>query len=224
MSELLDASVSVVNLPYTVLLCLVLVYWVTVILGLFDLQTFDLDLEFDGDAGSDFGGGPGAAHTVLHFFNVGEVPLMLVVSVMSVCMWSASVWLTDYFQTNSLWFALALFVPNVLISAFIAKFATAPFRAFYKTLEKEAVSHVDVVGRFCFVRTGEVTEEFGQAEVVMDQDGVPLRINVRVRNEPPLHKGDEGIVLEYLSEDQTYVITALQSESAAAESKESESL
>lgn len=222
MRELLDASVSLVNLPYTVLLCLVLVYWSTVILGVLDHHSFDHDLHTDADVG--MGGAHGGFHSLLHFFNVGEVPVMLIVSVMSICMWGASVWITDFFGITSLVIALLLFVPNFVVSAFVAKFVTAPFRAFYRTLEKEAVSHVDVVGRFCQVRTGEVTEAFGQAEVALDQEGVPLRINVRVRNEPPLRKGDEAIVLEYLPEEETYVVTALHSESAASETRESETL
>ena len=59
MGELLQACVSLANLPYTILLGLVLLYWVSVIVGVFDLDSgtpdmdADADLDMDADADVD---------------------------------------------------------------------------------------------------------------------------------------------------------------------------
>ena len=85
MRELLEASISYVNFPFTVLLGLVLLYWITVIVGLLDLDLFDVDLDVDADvdvdvdvdvdAGADVPGVGGAGIATLRFFHVGTVPV-----------------------------------------------------------------------------------------------------------------------------------------------------
>ena len=246
MSEFLDACVALVNLPYTSLLILVTVYWLTVIIGLIDTETIDIDLHKDVDlhvgvgtdadvhahveAGTDAGfmkdvnknfgdhlhkdtgSGSGGFFAMLHYFNVGEVPLMVLVSVLAFSMWFISMSATHALSLTSIWIAIPLFVPILILSAFIAKFTTSPLRALYKTLEKDSFEEVSVVGRLCKVKTGTVNEQFGQAEVIREQEGVPLLINVRTRNGETLKKDEEGVVLEYLEQEDSYVITSLETE------------
>ena len=44
---LLMESIKAVNLPYTVMLLVVIVYWSTVILGFFDIESLDFDVEME---------------------------------------------------------------------------------------------------------------------------------------------------------------------------------
>ncbi len=226
MNELLDACVALVNLPYTSLLILVLVYWVTVILGLVDAETIDVHhdvdihggLEAGSDAGfskdfhKDVGTSPGGIWGALRYFNVGEVPLMVIVSALSVSMWCISVCATHYLGITSLWIAVPMAVPIFIVSAFFAKIVTSPFRALYRTMEQDVFEEVSVVGRLCKIKTGTVNEQFGQAEVIREQEGSPLLINVRTRNGEILHKDDDGVVLEFLDGEDSYVITSLETE------------
>ena len=47
MSELINNAFTGVNIIPTVLLMLVLIYWLTVILGIIDIDFFDFDIDFD---------------------------------------------------------------------------------------------------------------------------------------------------------------------------------
>ena len=49
MDQLLDAALSAVNIPFTVLFVLVLLYWITVIIGLLDIDSLDVDVHADAD-------------------------------------------------------------------------------------------------------------------------------------------------------------------------------
>ena len=49
LAELWSICVQGPNLPYTILLGFVLIYWLTVILGFLDLSTLDLDVDIDMD-------------------------------------------------------------------------------------------------------------------------------------------------------------------------------
>ena len=51
--ELLSESISFYNLAWTVLLVLCMVYWLSVIVGLADMDFLDVDLDLDGDADID---------------------------------------------------------------------------------------------------------------------------------------------------------------------------
>ena len=60
MGELFELSVSGANLPFTIMLGLVILYWVGVILGALDIELFDFDLDLDGDADIDVDADAGA--------------------------------------------------------------------------------------------------------------------------------------------------------------------
>ena len=51
--KIYEAAFSSVNLPYTILLIVILVYWCVVIIGLVDIDAFDIDLETDLDVEGD---------------------------------------------------------------------------------------------------------------------------------------------------------------------------
>ena len=87
MMELVEHAFSGVNLLYTILLMMVLVYWLIVILGLIDLDAFDLDLDADVDGGLDAHEG---GFSWLAYFNVGEAPIMFFVSIVTLVMWVVS--------------------------------------------------------------------------------------------------------------------------------------
>src|SRR4051812_36522355 len=118
MSEVLAEATRLINLPFTLLLGLILFYWMLVAIGLLDMHLFsdgDFDLhtdahtDLDGDGDLDFHGDPhlhGDKGLHLHggswwagpltFVNVGQVPVMIVVSVLSLCLWVGAL-LSNYY-------------------------------------------------------------------------------------------------------------------------------
>ena len=205
MGELFELSVSGANLPFTILLGLVLVYWAGVILGALDIELFDFDGDADIDADVGAVGGGGIA--LLQFFHVGTVPLSILLSFFILSLWIISVVANYYLGNGSILVVLLLLVPNLIASLFFTKLFTLPIRALFRKLETESHELEVVVGKICTVKTSKVDPATGQAEVATS--GAPLLLNVRTRGEDVLARGDEAIILEHDKENQVYMVKKL---------------
>ncbi len=89
MIELMQLAFYPINMVFTMLLISIVVYWLTVILGVLDTDLFDMDLpdmdaDADMDADVDANLDTGVAWGVLHWFYVGEVPIMMLLTPASI--------------------------------------------------------------------------------------------------------------------------------------------
>ncbi len=178
--------------PATVLLLLVVAYWSLVILGAFDIDGFDFDIDADGG----FEGLLGVGMAVFRFLNLGEIPLMLWVSVYALSYWMTSVlWFDENSVLTGAMIAQMIF-RNLAVALVATKLITQPMLRF---VDKTKVTrHYEMVGQIAQVTTNEVSEHHGQARVATDSS--PMLINVRTRD-GILHKGDDVQIIDY-DEDQ----------------------
>ena len=220
MDSLLKDSFALVNLPYTVLLMITLMYWASVIIGALDISVLDIDMDMDAHADLHLDLDVDAdvdAHAHAHgflgplmrfFFSVGEIPLTIVLSFLFVAMWSISVLGNSLLGNTTSWLlALGLFVPNFLVSVFVSRIASTPFRAIFRRLGKNPEDLAHAVGSTCVIVTSEATESFGQAEVTTT--GAPLLLNVRTTKGVTLSKGDKAVIFDQDREKSVYLIRQL---------------
>jgi hypothetical protein len=216
MAEFLHVCFSLINLPFTVLLVLVGGYWLMIFVGVLGLDAFDLDLEADADAdvpgpGGDGPSGQAAGGALLglgRFFHLGEVPIMILLSIFALSSWTISV--LGNFALNSssrLWIAALLLIPNMLVSALVTKLAAMPLGAIFRHMEAGVELPTKIVGTTCIIKTSEATGQFGQAEIV--REGAPLLLNVRTRNGARLVKGDEAVIVDHDSARGVYEVVKL---------------
>jgi hypothetical protein len=240
MIEVLLESVRLVNLPFTLLLGIVVIYWLLVTVGL-------LDFDFHADAGGDFqadGGGADAhlpetdvhhsaelAHStvegttdheaashkaahgsvgvgwfahLLQFVNIGEVPVMIVLSVLALSLWISSMTVNHYLNNHSVLRALLFLGPILVISAVITRYATMPLKRIFALLNREQDEYKSLIGQSCIVTTSEITRDFGQAQI--ETRGAPLLINVRAAEEEPLRKGETALVVREDKQKNVYYV------------------
>ena len=231
MGELFAHSITVVNLPYTVLLVCVFGYWALYLIGALGsdvLDVFDLgldadadvgvgvDLDADIDAGTAQPGGGGFA-SALRFFLVGEVPVVLIISILVLAMWTASILTTHYLPITSGWIAAVLFVPNFVLGMVVTKLALQPFAPLLRGVFDQTGDKVKVLGRTCVVISRQATSDYGQAEVPMH--GAPLTLNVRTPPGETLEQGTEAVVYEHDEESGVYFITTLEMKKKPAGSR-----
>jgi hypothetical protein len=207
MTELLQAAVLPPNLVATGLLVFVLLYWLTVIVGLLDFKTADLHLgghaHLHADAGHLHGPNADWLNGALAFFNLGRVPLMLFVSFVALPLWVGSI-LTNYYTGNtSLLRGLVFLLPLLLASLFVAKVLTQPFVRLFAALEKDHDGGAVALGKVCTVLLPATADHLGQATVRID--GAPLMLNVRTTG-GPLAKGETALVIDYDAPRRCYLI------------------
>ncbi|MGY8686980.1 MAG: hypothetical protein ACKVHP_04490 [Verrucomicrobiales bacterium] len=124
--ELIQEAFRTYNLPLTVSFLLVLAFWGMTVLGVVDTDSLEPDLDLDTDADAD-------AHTLgfglFRFFNVGEVPLMILLSVLITLVWAGALVSNFYLNPgHSHALAFGYFLANGLVSLFLTKLLTTPLK------------------------------------------------------------------------------------------------
>ena len=137
--------------------------------------------------------------SLLRFFNVGDVPLMVLVSVLVFTMWTIAILGNHYFNPDmDTTRSLILVIPNLVLSLLVTKVVTTPIRHLFRHANAGVEAPLQMVGKTCIVTTGEVTSKFGQAEIA--REGSPVTINVCCPDGQVLKKGDEAVITEHIAE------------------------
>lgn len=212
MLEVFQAAISPLNIVFTVMLILVVLYWICVILGAFDIELFDVDLDIGTDIDADVDidadtevHGPGFLRAFLAFFYVGEVPVMVLLSVMVCSMWFISMFGNYYLNPAQSWLiAMPIFIGNLFASLMIIKAIGKPLKKFFDMFEKDYNAPRPVLGRLCTVTTTKVSDELGQAQV--KTKGAEITLNVITENGETLHKGEQAVVVRKDENKGVYVI------------------
>lgn len=198
MKEIWEQAILPYNLPFTILLGLVVLFWLLTLIGAFGVDSFDADLDSgaDGDL-SHLGDIPGA---LLRVVNAGSVPVTIVLSVLVVSMWCGAMVLNYYFNPGqSTWLAL-LFVFAAFVGGVVAtKVLTQPLVPFMRKL-KQAENAAPVVGCVGVVRSIRIDSEYGQVEVERP-DGAPALLNARLG--PTAEPAPRGTSVAIISCDET---------------------
>lgn len=221
LTTFVSTCVSPMNLPYTILLAAVAGYWALVLIGMLDLDSLDLDFDLDLNADADVdvdadvdleagdGGLTGTAGVgiwILRFFGVGEMPLMGLLTFFILFLWGGGV-LAHYHlglsESALAW--MAVFVPNVLVSAILTRIVTAPLRRVFRALStKSNAAREQMLGKLCVITTSKATETFGQAEV--KTSGSPIILNVHTQPGEELARGTEAVVVDEDKQTGTYTV------------------
>jgi len=200
--EVLSEAVALVNLPFTVLMGLVMIYWLLVALGALDSE---FGTEAHGGAHGDGNADHGSLSGMLHFINLGDVPLMVVLSVLSLCLWTGSMIANHYFTGHNALLALAFLLPNLAVSLVVTRYLTLPLKPVFRLLRRDEDDAVPLVGRTCRITTSTANETFGQAEV--ETNGAPLLINVRTLEGAAMTRGATAVVFREDTERDIYFVT-----------------
>ncbi|NQZ76537.1 MAG: DUF1449 family protein [Ekhidna sp.] len=202
MQELLEFAFSGINIVPTVLMIFVIIYWLIVILGVVDIDSidFDLDMDMDIDADVDMGG----MSSVLAFFNIGHMPLMVFVTFFSLPLWAITLLVNDFWGGSSLLISLAILLGTAFVSLFIAKFLTIPIAKFYRRVKENTEAVVTIVGKICTAKLPITPEQTAQAEIKVN--GTSVLINVRTREGFSLEKGSTALVIDYNEAQKVYYV------------------
>ena len=213
MEALLQLALHPLNVVYSILLALVVLYWLSVILGAVDMSALDFDLDADLDMDADLDadtdlsvGGWFAA--VFHFFHFDRLPFMLVMSIVILSAWTLSVISNHYWGNYSLGFALAMTAPIILAAFLAAKIFTYPLIPLF-TAMNQAAAPVEYVGMECKVKLPPSDSKFGQAGAY--HDGDELLINIKSRHE--LRAGQEVVIIGRTEDQRYWLVEPLKSAS-----------
>ncbi len=210
MTELFNATFSAVNIIPAIFLTFVLFYWLLVIFGALDISSFDFDVdldveaEFDADAAADATGEADISwlNSLLSFFNIDKIPLMVFITFWAIPLWAISIMFNHLIGNESFLISLIFLVPNVIVSALIAKPLTIPFVKIFGALNENSEGTQDLLGQIGKVRIGASDSKMGQGDVNID--GSSYRLNIKTRS-GNISKGEQFLVVNYIAEGSFYI-------------------
>ena len=169
----------------------------------------------DGGDGGDGGeAGVGAHHGVfagmMASLKLRSAPATLVMSVLILFSWLFSIF---GMQASAAWlpegllglarFAVLLVSPVLALP--FTSIAVRPLARIFVT--PSAAKHESLVGKVCTVRTGTVTDRFGEA--LLEDGGAGLVVRVRVETGETLKRGDQVVIVGYDGERQEFTVAPM---------------
>lgn len=232
MLELLQESISPLNLPFTILLGAVALYWVVGLFGLVDLEGGIDGIDgvdgVDGVEGVDADGVDGADgsdnhnltgegdhssvggtffHGILRLVGASDAPLIFVISVFSVFLWALNIAGNHYFNpAQSSSFATIMVIPVVILAFVITRLLIRPLRPLMDML-RTSEKPTQIIGSSGRVRSTTLDNDFGQIEVETDEKSLILK--AVLSSGEPIAKGTEVLVVSYTPETETYTVRPL---------------
>lgn len=205
MKQLLEVASQFPTLIYSVLLGIVVIYWLIGLLGLIDLDfSGETDIDVDADADISVGGLTGLLLT----FGLTGIPFTLVISIIVLICWLISFYsqfyLLEWLPDGWLYYLVGLLSTVIIffISLPITGITIRPLKGMFNSAEAASSDHL--VGKDATIATSTVSETFGQARVF--NEGAELLLDVRCDPEHTLNKGDKVLVIKYMPESHAYIV------------------
>jgi hypothetical protein len=233
MSEVIVLALSFPAVIYTVLLGVVLVYWLFVVVGAIDLgEGSDGALEHLG--GDTVGAAKGALHGHVDVSDAGEVggdgdadegsaiallanalhlksvPVTTILSLIVTFSWLTCTIGMQFIsrslpQTGASLWAWLVFAASPLVALPLTSLAARPLKKVFT--QRPATQRRDLIGKTCIVRTGTVTSTFGEA--LLEDGGAGLVVRVRVEPDVKVARGDHVLIVDWDSERESFLVVPM---------------
>ena len=196
---------------FTGLVMFVTLYWVVSLLGMADMDTVEFG-ESGGDTNITDLPSTGFFTGLMLKFGLYGVPLIIILSLISLIGWLLSYLYTSYlhqnFDSGVLYyvFGTGALIFVLVVSMWLTGIIISPIRKnIARILQRNSANNV---GKIAIVRTLSVTDKHGEAE--LNDGGAGLILKIRSdNNDGLLKKGDRVMLVEYIHESNSYRVVSI---------------
>jgi hypothetical protein len=194
---------------FTILLGVMLIFWIFAILGMFDIdifpsdtgeEAFDPDIDFDGEM-------PGFVG-LLHTMGLTGVPLTLVISIIaligfSIC-YFVSAWILVPLDSALIRYlgGSAVLAVSLAVAIPVTAQVIKPMKPLF--VKHYAPSKKDYIGHVCVVTSSSVNNEFGIG--IVETSGAPIQLDIRAQEGEVYPKGTNLRIAEYNASEDTFEV------------------
>lgn len=231
MGNLFDILFSEVNLVLTILLIVLLLYWVFTMIGGIDYDV-DFDVEVDLDPAIDAGTGMDGGNmdfqdlsnaevnqedvvgkrrrplkwwqVFLIYFNFVGLPFMFTFTFWIFIWWFITVLTTALTSSYDNFFGFAIMLMAFFPALIVNKIFTTPFKGFFKNLNKDGDAPVDYLGRKALLLSSIAEDRMGNAEVKVD--GNTMSVYVKSLTGEPLDYGSSVLIIKRSADHNYYLV------------------
>lgn len=230
MDTFLDIAFSPVNIVLTILLCILVLYWVlTMMTGVdfdFDIDVdvdVDMDVDIDADAGieggnMDFQDISNAEvnkedlvgkrrkplrwwQIILIYFNFVGLPFMFTFTSWIFIWWICTTITTTITGSYAHSLGYLILLGGSVPALFLTKIFTTPFKGFFKNLNQDGDDPIDMIGRAGNIQSSISGNKLGSATVTAE--GNPMSIYVKSLTGEPIAFNAKILIIKE-SEDQNF--------------------
>jgi len=163
----------------------------------------DTDIHVDAHGGEITSDGPGGFMQSLIFFNVGKVPLLVLLSFFAVPLWFLTLIVNYYLKVDSFGMSLLLLIPEIIVSLFIAKFTSTPIAQLFRKIEESTGKATDFTGKTATARFDMDENKLGHIEI--DEKGKNIVLHARCEISK-IAKGERVLIIEFIKEENYYLV------------------
>jgi hypothetical protein len=166
---------------------------------------------FDGGDGHHAGDGDdGALSGMMASLRLRSAPATVVLSVLILFSWLLSVvgmqFVESLVGTTAFVAKVALLVLAPIVALLPTSLAVRPLAGIFAP--PKAAANKDLVGQLCTIRTGTVTDRFGEA--LLEDGGAGLVVRVRVETGETMKRGDQAVIVGYDAEHQEFTVAPME--------------
>ncbi len=232
MNDLIEIAFSPVNMVLTILMILLILYWLFTMISGIDLDMdidvdIDIDTDVDIDADTGIEGGnldfEDIANTevnkedvvgkrrrplkwwqiLLIYFNFVGLPFMFTFTCWIFIWWMCTTITTSLTSTYDNSLGYIIFLAAIVPSLILTKIFTTPFKGFFKNLNKDGDAPIDLIGRKGTLQSTISGDKLGSAEVIAESN--PLSIYVKSLNGEQINYHQKILIIKQ-SEDKNYYL------------------
>ena len=201
MDLFLQTSFSFPVVVFSFLLCVAVLYWITVACGVLDAES--LDIEPDVGADNSYAEGIGG---LLLKLGLKDVPITLLLTLLVFFAWLfcyfAELLVLRFMPLGLLRYPLGVVAgfAALMLAVHCVRLLTRPLRPLFRKVR--GATSKSLLGRVVVVRSGQVSAT--QGEATMDDGGAGLILRIRADESHGYKRGDRLVLLEYLDAEHAY--------------------
>ena len=195
---------------FTIFLVVCCFYWLSVFLGLVDLDVIDIDGPEVDTSGSFQGAG--ALSGLMLKFDLYGIPLTIVISILVLVGWLLSSFFVYLFFPlipdgifEFIAGAIALLI-ILYVSAWLTGKLLNPFKSFFRSLDN--TGDVNLIGRTVTVRTNKISHSAGEG--ILDDGAAGLLIKIRSYEGTTFARNEKVVILENIDNSGIYRVVSEQ--------------
>ncbi len=206
MADFIQGILAFPTVFYSALLIVVVLYWLSAVFGVAELDVLDGDVDLDAGAETEVSG----VLAWLTKFKLDGIPLTITLSLVTLLSWVLC-FLAVHFAYPLVpidWVRMLLGGWILLITPVVAAVMVSPVLQPLKPVFRKAPAKqvTDLAGQFAKVRSGKVTPDFGEAE--LSDGGAGLILKIRAAEPNSIKRGDQVKLKVYDSVTHTWQVSA----------------
>lgn len=172
------------------------------------MDSFDLDADVDGVDGDIDGDGANGSflHSALKIVNATDVPIMMVLSLLSLFKWASLVVWHSIFTWSELWWGGLLgILVGLIVSCILARIVMVPLKPVFQAFKKGEDDAEPVVGQICEVVSTSMTDKYGRVKVPRLKGSPAVVVCRLAEGESALEKGATVLIYARSKEEKIYL-------------------